>query len=346
MKKTTKIKIGIANTKYCFDKKEIMHLHFVQGKTLSEIGQIYNCNQDTISRFFKKNDLKPLSNRIHNIKNIYLLNIDDLNIPPFLEKNIKAKDVKWIGGLYPWDIRNVLNIINMNIETYVSIQSIAKMYDSSSDIIRNLIQYNGIKINKFYKKNGCSNRSKSKRCIECKKIKLFTEFPKLKKTRVGVCYRNKCKKCFYKKQMEYNKHDISHRIRKNLKERIKKILKGEYKNISTYELLKCSKSEFKKYFESLFTQGMTWKKYFDGDIHIDHIVPLSYFNLADDRELQYACNYQNLQPLWAKDNLKKHNTIDKNDWRVSRVLQWLSYYHVSMGIISHYNRKGKIIPER
>lgn len=50
---------------------------------------------------------------------------------------------------------------------------------------------------------------------------------------------------------------------------------------------------------------MTWAKFMAGQIHIDHRVPLSAFNLGDDLEFKAAWAMTNLQPLWAVDNVKK-----------------------------------------
>jgi hypothetical protein len=50
---------------------------------------------------------------------------------------------------------------------------------------------------------------------------------------------------------------------------------------------------------------MTWERFLLGEIHIDHIRPISSFNLFDEAELKKAFHYTNCQPLWAKDNLRK-----------------------------------------
>ena len=44
---------------------------------------------------------------------------------------------------------------------------------------------------------------------------------------------------------------------------------------------------------------------------IDHVQPLSAFNLLDENELLKAMNWKNLRPLKIKDNQTKFNKVDK-----------------------------------
>jgi hypothetical protein len=71
----------------------------------------------------------------------------------------------------------------------------------------------------------------------------------------------------------------------------------------TLDLLGCTLSEFLRYLESLFTDGMSWDRF--GEIDIDHIRPCVSFDLTDPEQQKVCFHYTNLQPLWSSDNRKK-----------------------------------------
>ena len=49
------------------------------------------------------------------------------------------------------------------------------------------------------------------------------------------------------------------------------------------------------------------------NIHIDHIKPISKFNLDDEEEFLDCCHYTNLQPLLIQYNLSKNNKWTDED---------------------------------
>ena len=55
--------------------------------------------------------------------------------------------------------------------------------------------------------------------------------------------------------------------------------------------------------KKLFTDGMSWDNW--GEWHIDHIKPVSSFD--KNTPISLVNSLDNLQPLWAKDNLSKSN---------------------------------------
>jgi hypothetical protein len=55
--------------------------------------------------------------------------------------------------------------------------------------------------------------------------------------------------------------------------------------------------------EYLAYPDMSWENH--GEWHIDHIRPLSSFDLNNENDLLECSHISNLQPLWAIDNIKK-----------------------------------------
>lgn len=73
--------------------------------------------------------------------------------------------------------------------------------------------------------------------------------------------------------------------------------------------LGCSALELRKYIESKFKKGMNWNNRSVNGWHLDHIIPLSSFNLIDNKQLLKASHYSNLQPLWSWENREKGDKI-------------------------------------
>lgn len=92
-------------------------------------------------------------------------------------------------------------------------------------------------------------------------------------------------------------------LRHNLRTRLRMAVANNAKCGSAVRDLGCSIAELKVWLESQFHPGMTWENY--GEWHIDHRLPLASFDLTRREEVLIACNWQNLQPLWALDNLSK-----------------------------------------
>lgn len=110
------------------------------------------------------------------------------------------------------------------------------------------------------------------------------------------------------KKLKYD-NDIQYKLSNNLRDRLYHAIATNVKSAHTLDLLGCSVEELKIHLESQFKQGMTWQNWSLNGWHIDHIRPISSFDLSDPIQQQQCFHYTNLQPLWAKDNLSKGDKI-------------------------------------
>ena len=71
--------------------------------------------------------------------------------------------------------------------------------------------------------------------------------------------------------------------------------------------------ELKRHLEKKFTEGMSWEKFVNGKIHIDHKIPKCIFNFTSVKDMDFKRCWalSNLQPMWAKENIKKADSISK-----------------------------------
>lgn len=102
--------------------------------------------------------------------------------------------------------------------------------------------------------------------------------------------------------------NINYRLHKTLAGRVRSELKGVVKRtLRTEQLIGCTIEELKVFIEMQFTEGMSWDNWSTNGWHIDHRIPISWFNLENENCRNLAFSYKNLQPLWSVDNLEKKN---------------------------------------
>jgi hypothetical protein len=186
------------------------------------------------------------------------------------------------------------------------------------------LQYGELKICKIYHKF-VHNKYKERDVENYKlKRKLWNSNNKEKNNDSKRSYvsRNKGKVCssrqkWAEKNPNYHKeyratrrkNDITFRISETIRSRCGNAVRGK-KSGSSVTDLGCTIEELKQHLESKFQEGMSWDNWGVHGWHIDHIIPLSSFDLTDREQFVKACHYTNLQPLWAKDNLRKKDKID------------------------------------
>jgi hypothetical protein len=70
----------------------------------------------------------------------------------------------------------------------------------------------------------------------------------------------------------------------------------------------CTSKQFREHVESTFKKGMNWSN--RGKAwHLDHKVPLTYFDLSKKSECLKAIHYTNFQALAPEENLLKYNSL-------------------------------------
>ena len=100
------------------------------------------------------------------------------------------------------------------------------------------------------------------------------------------------------------------RIRNIMTARIYQALKNG--RISSWNhCLDYTVEELECHLESKFTKGMSWDNYGYYGWHIDHKIPVSYFVFSSPRNIEFKKCWalDNLQPMWAKENLSKSNKL-------------------------------------
>ena len=125
----------------------------------------------------------------------------------------------------------------------------------------------------------------------------------IKKDNIKNYYKNKSKNKniinqYYKKINDNKINQIFNSITKRI---YNVLIKHNVNKKYTYlELLGCNLLQFELFLLDKLTDGMIFDNY--GECEIDHIKPISLFNLHNHNELFECCHFNNLQPLWKIEN--------------------------------------------
>jgi hypothetical protein len=154
-------------------------------------------------------------------------------------------------------------------------------------------------------------------CVKCQTWKELNSFPIRKNSTHG--YRHECKDCkrtelhnYYVEtynavRREKKKTDIQFRIICNHRNYVYKCLtRFGLKHQSSINYIGCSVEFLKSWIEYQFLDEMTWDNY--GTVWtLDHVIPLSRFNMNSTKEQLIAFNWTNMQPSY--DNFVKSDTL-------------------------------------
>lgn len=131
--------------------------------------------------------------------------------------------------------------------------------------------------------------------------------------------RLKCKNCERNNPIEKFKRNIRSRIFICLKK----------KKLHTIQYLGCNYEDYFKWIQSVSSEysiennGKLW--------HIDHVIPISKFDLDDETQVSIAFNWRNTMPLSCKENLAKNNKIVSS--QVKQHYHNLLEYHKNNNIV-------------
>lgn len=127
--------------------------------------------------------------------------------------------------------------------------------------------------------------------------------------------RLKCRDC--------ERDEPTEKFKRYVRTRIYNCLRNKNKTKHSVEYLGCSSDEYLKWiFDydnncNLTNHGKEW--------HVDHVIPISKFDLNNEEQQMLAFNWRNTMPLDCNENLKKNNKIIKS--QVEQHYKKLLEYH-------------------
>lgn len=162
--------------------------------------------------------------------------------------------------------------------------------------IENREEINKRSIDRYHRTKQLKPRVKKEKIVKIKEVNP-------KKTRSEI-WQN-----WYSKNKDYIKEKNNlplNKMKRNVMRYINRALINTVKGYKSLELIGLSIQDYREYLECQFDNNINWENY-GSYWHIDHIIPVSLFDLSDKEEQKKAFNFRNTRPLESKENISKGN---------------------------------------
>lgn len=195
-----------------------------------------------------------------------------------------------------------------------------------------------IKERKAYLKELAENSTETKICSKCKENKLLKAY----EPQHAQC--KDCRKAYGRNYNKVNKHIRDKWInsnkerhkelqamwyqrnkeKRNAKEKERKNIEPAFrlkitcktrlrqsikKNYATVKYIGTSVENLKEWIQFCFSEKMSFNNH-GSYWHVDHVIPISLFDLTNQDDIDLCFNWRNLSPLSAKENLSKNKKLN------------------------------------
>jgi hypothetical protein len=218
--------------------------------------------------------------------------------------------------------KSVVNeILKLYNDEMLGSPTISEKLNINKQVVLRTLKENGVDVGKSGRKfKGGKSESDKRYYVKNreKRLKYFSEWQKenyehrkkyMDEYREKNIDRIRIVKRTYEKTRKHT--DPIYKLISNFRTAIYQVLKESNveKNGHYFEILGYTPEELINHLEKQFKDGMTWDNY--GDFHIDHIIPISSFNIQEigDEEFMKCWSLSNLQPMWGEENIRKSNKV-------------------------------------
>ena len=126
-------------------------------------------------------------------------------------------------------------------------------------------------------------------------------------------HKEELKKYFVEYGKNKSKTDLKYNLNERMRRRIRASLKENTNGKRWESLVDYTLADLLRRLKNTMPVGYTWQDFLQGELHIDHIIPISAFNFTkpEHTDFKRCWALENLRLLPVKENLNKHNKLDR-----------------------------------